>query len=89
MNKEEFRRHCEQQIDRCIMLHDSKHLKEHELSLALLNECKTKKKEKENLIKYLEDKIEDCDYQIDIIGDYQKICEERAYRDILERVKKW
>jgi len=40
-----------------------------------------------NLIKYLEDKIKDCEYQIDIVGNYQKICERRAYIDILERVK--
>lgn len=41
----------------------------------------------DKLIKYLEDKIKDCDYQINIIGNYQKICEKRAYKDILEMVK--
>lgn len=41
----------------------------------------------EDLIKYLEDKIKDCDYQIYIIDNYQKICEKRAYKDILERVR--
>lgn len=38
MNKEEYRKHCEEQIERCIILNDKKHLREHELSLALLNE---------------------------------------------------
>lgn len=37
MNKAEYRKHCEEQIEKCIKLHDNKHLKEHELSLALLN----------------------------------------------------
>ena len=50
MNKKEFREHCEKQIERCIKFNDEKHLKEHELSLALLNECEFRKKEKENLI---------------------------------------
>ena len=38
MNKEEFREHCEKQIERCIKLNDLRHLKEHELTLGLLNE---------------------------------------------------
>lgn len=38
MIKEDFRKHCEEQIERCIKLNDSKHLKEHELALGLLNE---------------------------------------------------
>jgi hypothetical protein len=38
MTKEEFRKHCEKQIEMCIKLHDAKHLREHELALGLLNE---------------------------------------------------
>lgn len=38
MDKGEFREHCEKQIERCIKLNDSRHLKEHELALGLLNE---------------------------------------------------
>lgn len=38
MTKEEYRKHCEKQIERCILFNDAKHLKEHELSLGLLNE---------------------------------------------------
>lgn len=57
MTEEEFRKHCERQIERSIKFQDSKHLKEHQLSLALLNENEERKKDKENLIKYLEDMI--------------------------------
>jgi hypothetical protein len=38
MNKQDFRKHCEEQIERCIKLNDAKHLQEHELALGLLNE---------------------------------------------------
>lgn len=55
MNKENFRKHCEEQIERCIKLNDSKHLKEHELALGLLNEneslIKKNKKYKEAIEK--------------------------------------
>lgn len=57
MNKEEFRKHCEQQIERCIKLNDHKHLREHELALSLLNECDKRKEEKQSLVKYLENEI--------------------------------
>lgn len=80
MNKEELRKHCEGQIEKCIKLHDSKHLKEHELSLALLNECEQRKQNQENLIKYLENKIEERGFANDV---YRYT----AYKDILERIK--
>lgn len=65
MNKKEFREHCEKQIERCIKLNDSKHLKEHELALGLLNEnerlIQQKNKYKE-VIEKLKDAIEECWY---------------------------
>lgn len=87
MTKEELKKHCEEQIERCIKLHDSKHLKEHELSLALLNECEGRKQEKEKLIKYLEDFIDKTDYEVNIKGNYLYIAWSNAYRDLLEKVK--
>ncbi len=88
MNKEEYRNHCEKQIEMCIRFHDSKHLKEHELSLALLNENEMLIKNKNNLIKYLENKINEvkiggCDCQTTNMFEI----EEKVYQDILERVK--
>ncbi|MCI9434065.1 MAG: hypothetical protein HFI86_02150 [Bacilli bacterium] len=65
MNKTEYRKHCEEQIEKCIKLNDAKHLKEHELSLALLNENESLINNKNNLIKYLENKINMCDGYID------------------------
>lgn len=91
MNKTEYREHCKKQIERCIKLNDAKHLREHELSLSLLNECKERKQEKDSLIKYLEDKI-----NMNYIYLKEEIDEEnRDYlltanivlKDILERVK--
>ena len=38
MNKLDFRKHCEKKIEQCIKLNDAKHLQEHELALAVLNE---------------------------------------------------
>ncbi len=97
MNKEEYRKHCEEQIERCIKLHDSKHLKEHELSLALLNECEDRKRREEDLVKYLENKIkyfQDKIDRLDIKNIYAHfdIAEMyrnkmKIYQDILERVK--
>ena len=99
MNKVEFRKHCEDQIEKCIKLHDSKHLKEHELSLALLNECEQRKKNQENLIKYIEDKIEEIKEHEDFIIKYlsnhplakksidEDIILEKSYKDLLERIK--
>ena len=88
MNKKEYRKHCEEQIERCIKLHDNKHLKEYELSLALLNECERRKQREENLIKYLEDKINEpiiggCDYLTGKMFGREK----RLYLGILERLK--
>lgn len=95
MNKEEFRKHCEEQIERCIKLRDSKHLKEHELSLALLNECEQRKQNQENLIKYIEDKIKKirestCDSKdLDDIKLFNYMSELMLsiYTDLLERIK--
>lgn len=82
MNKTEYREHCKKQIERCIKLNDAKHLREHELSLSLLNECEERKQEKDSLIKYLEDKIkEPVSYNLLYDGKQQ------AYKDILERIK--
>jgi len=88
MTKEEFRKHCEDQIERCIALNDYRHLKEHEISLALLNECKQRKQNQENLIKYIEDKIKKpriggCDCLTDKMFE----TEEKIYTDLLERIK--
>lgn len=87
MTKEEFRKHCERQIERCIKFQDSKHLKEHELSLALLNENEEIKKDKENLIKYLEDFISKTDYEVNIKGNYLYLAWANAYKNLLEKVK--
>lgn len=87
MNKVEYRKHCEEQIERCIKLHDSKHLKEHELSLALLNECKERKQRKEKLINYLEDFISKTDNEVNIKGNYLYLAWANAYKDLLERIK--
>lgn len=97
MNKEEFRKHCEEQIEMCIKLHDSKHLKEHELSLALLNECEQKKQNQENLIKYIEEKIKSAQKYIQSQsykpqGDlsvyyYYAERDKKTYKDLLERIK--
>lgn len=88
MNKEEFKKHCEDQIERCIALNDYRHLKEHEISLALLNECEQRKQNQENLIKYIEDKIEEpriggCDCLTDKMFETEK----KIYTDLLERIK--
>ena len=68
MNIEEFREHCEKQIERCIKLNNSKHLKEHELALGLLNEnerlIQENQEYKETLNKIknkIEKKIEFCE----------------------------
>lgn len=89
MNKEEYKKHCEEQIERCIKLRDSKHLREHELSLALLKECEDRRKREENLIKYLENKINDYKIQFSQInGDYGLLNPRiETYEDILERIK--
>lgn len=95
MTKEEFRKHCEDQIARCIKLKDYKHLKEHELSLALLNECEQRKQNQENLIKYIEDKIikvreSTCDSKdLDDIKlfNYMSDLILSIYTDLLERIK--
>lgn len=87
MTKEEFRKHCEDQIERCIALNDYRHLKEHEISLALLNECEQRKQEKENLIKYLEDFISKTDYEVDTKGNYLYIAWANAYKDLVERIR--
>lgn len=60
---------------------------ENDLYLVSGKDLDRLEKEIEDLIKYLESKIKECDYQVDIIGNYQKICERRAYQDILERLK--
>lgn len=88
MNKEEFRKRCEDQIERYIALNDYRHLKEHEISLALLNECEARKQNQENLIKYIEDKIKEpriggCDCLTDKMFE----TEVRIYTDLLERIK--
>ena len=88
MNKKEYRKHCEEQIERCIKLHDSKHLREYKLSLALLNECERRKQREENLIKYLEDKMNEiriggCDCLTTKMFETEK----RVYREVLEKVK--
>lgn len=54
MTKEGFRKHCELQIEKCIKLHDSKHLKEHELALGLLNENKRLIDENQELKKQID-----------------------------------
>lgn len=87
MTKEKFRKHCEEQIERCIKLRDSKHLKEHELSLALLNECEQRKQNQENLIKYIENFISKTDYEVNIKGNYLYLAWSNAYKDLLERIK--
>lgn len=96
MTKEEYRKHCEEQIKRCIKLRDIKYLKEHELSLALLNECEDRKQRKDNLIKYLEDSIKELKEAQRIL--YENACTKlvekatvnstiRTYQDVLERLK--
>lgn len=55
MTKKEFRDHCEKQIERCIKLNDSRHLKEHELTLCLLNENERLIQENKELKKQLEE----------------------------------
>jgi hypothetical protein len=102
MNKEEYRKHCEEQIERCIRLHDSKRLKEHELSLALLNECEERKQREDNLIKHLEEKIKQCDENIEETKKWLDVEEvhqstkndlhvakvvKKNYQEILERLK--
>ena len=91
MNKEEYRKHCEKQIDRCIKLNDSKHLKEHELALTLLNECEERKQDKDNLIKYLEDKINMNDIYLkeetDESAQEYLLIKRDILKDVLERVK--
>ena len=90
MNKEEFKKHCEDQIERCIALNDYRHLKEHEISLALLNECEQRKQNQENLIKYIEDEIKEYSKfdtkktmkQIEINTSVRLV-----YQDLLERIK--
>lgn len=82
MNKNEYREHCKKQIERCIKLNDTKHLREHELSLSLLNECEERKQEKDSLIKYLEDKIKEF-VSYNLLYDSKQ----QAYKDILERIK--
>ncbi len=93
MNKKEFREHCEKQIERCIKFNDEKHLKEHELSLALLNECEFRKKEKENLINCLENEIKKIELYLEQEKDdgniYNLIIKIRKedYKDLLEKIK--
>lgn len=77
MNKLDFRKHCEKQIERCIKLNDAKHLQEHELALAMLNEnerlIQENKKYKEAI-----DKISRIIYEIDELinttGGYPSNC---------------
>lgn len=45
------------------------------------------RKNKENLIKYLEDFISKTDYEVDIKGNYLYIAWANAYKDLLERIK--
>ena len=37
---EELKKHCEKQVERCKMLHDSKHEAEHQIVLDLIKENK-------------------------------------------------
>lgn len=90
MNKKEFREHCEKQIERCIKLNDSKHLKEHELALGLLNEnerlIQQKNKYKE-VIEKLKDAIEECWYMdSENIGD-QVFLKKIELQDILKEAE--
>lgn len=72
MTKEEFRKHCEKQIEKCIKLHDGKHLKEYELALALLNENEQ-----------LRQKNQELKNQIDSYRNrYKKRLEEKLSEDI-------
>lgn len=94
MTKEKFTKHCEEQIERCIKLRDSKHLKEHELSLTLLNECEQRKQNQENLIKYIEEKIkklkDECasfGHLIDKDTIHKYDLQIKLYEDLLERIK--
>ena len=86
MTKEEYRKHCEYQIERCIKLQDSKHLKEHELSLGLLNENECLINNKNNLIKYLEDKIKELDIRLKEIDDEELRLYILHYRDAYEEI---
>ena len=67
MNKKEFRKHCEKQIEMCIKLHDEKHLREHELALGLLNE-------NERLIQQKNKYKEVIDKAIEYINSYDDGC---------------
>ena len=83
MNKKEFREHCKRQIEHCIKFHDEKHLKEHELSLALLNECEVRKEEKEQLKEQNEQKDNAIDECIELVNQWKNFCnsncEEETY----------
>lgn len=90
MNKEEFRKHCEQQIERCIKLNDYKHLKEHELALSLLNECDRKKEENKRLDNQLKQKDKAIDECIELIAKYIQNCtyeEVPKYKELLEKLQ--
>ncbi len=94
MNKTEYREHCKKQIERCIKLNDTKHLREHELSLSLLNECEERKQEKDSLIKHLEDKINTLQIQYHESAETVSVLDKGmvlgcigGYQDILERLK--
>ena len=90
MNKQEYRKHCEEQIERCIKLNDSKHLKEHELSLSLLNENEHLIESKNNLINYLEDKLMIINKMLVQEQNINKrewlLAKKFSYQDILERL---
>lgn len=64
MNKLDFRKHCEKQIELCIKLNDAKHLQEHELALGLLNENE-RLIQQNNEYKEEIDKISKIIYEID------------------------
>lgn len=76
MNVEELKKHCEKQVERCKMLHDSKHEAEHQIVLDLIKENKKYKevidKLKEYLIDTIPDEFEFADYSIKRVKDILK-----------------
>lgn len=91
MNKLDFRKHCEKKIEQCIKLNDAKHLQEHELALAVLNENERLIQENKKYKKAI-DKIKDIDKHyikgIDVgTGDIDITINHKVWEEILKEVE--
>lgn len=58
-----------------------------EVDLGNVENIVSLKKEKENLIKYIENFISKTNYEVDVRRNYVYLTWARAYEDLLERIK--